>query len=77
MKPIKFKGCNRTYAKDQPEYLNLPVHKTPGGDVTSCWKLTWKERLQVFFTGRIYFSVWTFNKPLQPQRPMTQFKVNQ
>lgn len=27
MKPVDFKQSNAVYAKDQEEYLNLPVHK--------------------------------------------------
>ena len=66
MKIIKFKGCNVTYAENQPEYLPLPAHKTIDGTVTSCWGLSFFERLQVALTGRIYLQVLTFNRPLQP-----------
>ena len=66
MKIIKFKGCNVTYAVNQPEYLPLPAHKTADGVVTSCWGLSFFERLQVAFTGRIYLRVLTFNQLLQP-----------
>ena len=69
MKPIEFDGFNCTYAKDQPEYLPLPVLKTAEGEVFSCWSLTWRERLRVLLTGRIWYSVLTFNRPLQPQLP--------
>jgi hypothetical protein len=69
MKPVEFAEQNCVYAKDQPEYLPLPVHKTLDGEVTSCWTFTWKERLQVLLTGRIWWTVFTFNRPLQPQRP--------
>lgn len=41
MIPIEFPEQNCVYAKDQPEYLPLPVHKTPDGMVISCWALTW------------------------------------
>jgi hypothetical protein len=68
MTPIEFPEQNVVYAKDQPEYLPLPAHKTADGEVTSCWGMTWRERLRVLFTGRIYFSSLTFNGPLQPQR---------
>ncbi|MHA1345026.1 MAG: hypothetical protein ACTSO3_01365 [Candidatus Heimdallarchaeaceae archaeon] len=72
MKPIKFKESNCTYAKDQPEYLPLPVYRSeePEGDVISCWKLTWRERLKILFTGCFWFSQLTFHQPLQPQLPM-------
>jgi hypothetical protein len=69
MKPIEFDGFNCVYAKDHPEYLPLPVHKTPEGEVISCWALTWRERLRVLFTGKLWHSVLTFNSPLQPQLP--------
>jgi len=69
VKPIEFPEQNCVYAKDQPEYLPLPVHKTPDGMVISCWALTWRERLKVAFTGRMWWSVLTFNHPLQPQLP--------
>jgi len=54
------------YAKNQPEYIPLPVVKERNGVVTSRWKLTWKEMLSVLFHGSIYLQVMTFNKPLQP-----------
>jgi hypothetical protein len=69
MEPIGFPEQNCVFAKDQPEYLPLPVHKTPEGEVISCWQLTGWERVKVFFRGRIWWSVLTFNKPLQPQCP--------
>lgn len=71
MKPIRLNGMNATYAENQPEYLPLPVFKKSNsqGEVISCWQLTWKEVWRIIITRKIYFSVWTFNKPLQPQRP--------
>ncbi len=33
MKPIEFEEQNCIYAKDQPEYLPLPAHKTEDGRV--------------------------------------------
>jgi len=66
MKVIHFKECNRTYAKDQLQYQNLPCHKTENGTVTSCWKLSFKERVKVLFTGVVFLRTLTFNKPIQP-----------
>ena len=68
MKIIKFKECNVTYAKNQPEYLPLPAYKTSDGMVTSCWGLSFFERLKVVLIGKIYLEVLTFNQPLQPLR---------
>lgn len=68
MYPVDFPEANTVYAEHQPEYLNLPAYKTDGGMVTSCWRLSWRERLIVLLRGRVYSSVLTFNRPLQPQR---------
>ncbi len=74
MKVIMFDGCNREYAKDQPEYLPLPAHQTEDGRVTSCWKMNLRERLIVLLTGRMYLTAFTFNKPLQPLLMGVSFK---
>lgn len=68
MKAMQFPEANSVYAKDQPEYIPLPTYKTEDGIVTSCYALTWKERLQVLFGAKIWLSLMTFNLPLQPQR---------
>jgi len=73
MEPIEFEHCNIVYAKDQPEYLPLPVHRTPDGTVTSCWQLTFIERLKLLVNGKLYISIMTFNKPLQPLRPVVEW----
>lgn len=69
MKLISFPEQNVTYAESQPEYQNLPAHRFGGADgrIACCWKLSWRERLWVLLTGRIWHEVLTFNQPLQPQ----------
>ena len=54
------------FAKDQPEYLPLPAAVESNGRVTTRWKLTWRERFKLFFTGDLWLEVLTFNRPLQP-----------
>ena len=71
MKPVTFKGMNCTFAKDQPEYLPLPAHKTDDGMVTTLWKAGLLERLKVLLTGKIIVVVMTFNAPLQPLKITT------
>ena len=68
MKPIEFKDQNVVFAKDQPEYQPLPALRlsTPEGEVISCWKMSFKERLKVLFTGKVWLSLMSFNKPLTP-----------
>ena len=68
MKPVKFKECNITFAKDQPEYNQLPAfkNKSDKGEVISCWELSFRERIRVLFLGRIWLRLLSFNKPLTP-----------
>ena len=68
MNPVNFPEQNCIYAKDQPEYLPLPTHKTDDGIVTACYKLTFLEKIKIFCGAKIWVSIMTFNKPLQPQR---------
>lgn len=69
MKAVAFRGMNAVYGVGQDEYLDLPSHKDDEGIVTTCYQLSFMERLKILIMGRIWFSVMTFNKPLQPQRP--------
>jgi hypothetical protein len=68
MRPIEFKHQNVVYAKDQPQYQPLPALKLRGeeGEVISCWRMSFKERLKVLFTGRMWVSLLSFNQPLTP-----------
>lgn len=71
MTPIKFKQCNRVYGEGQPEYLPLPALAV-GDDndtVITCWQLTFRERLKVLFSGRFWFSMLNFRRPLTPILP--------
>lgn len=69
MDPIEFKEQNLVFAKDhQPQYRPLPALVKPGpeGEVVSCWGLSFRERIRVLFTGRIWVSLWSFGQPLIP-----------
>lgn len=66
MKPLRFPGSHIVYAKDQGEYLPLPACKDSDGIVTSCWGMTWRERLKAALTGRVWVRAMTFNKGPQP-----------
>lgn len=68
MTPVKFDGHNTVWAKDQPPYLPLPAHNGCDGKVTTCWRLTWRERLKLLVTGRLWLQQLAFGNPLQPQR---------
>lgn len=68
MIPIKFPEHNVIYAENQPEYQPLPAFRDSGphGEVISCWQLSFKERLRILFTGKLWVSLWSFNQPLTP-----------
>ncbi len=72
MKAIEFTGCNAIYAKGQPEYLDLPVHKAEDGLVTTCWELSFIDKIKVVLTGKIFLQVLTFNRPLQPLKMLVR-----
>ena len=56
------------FAKDQPQYRQLPAVRLDDGTVISRWQLIWRERLRVLWTGSLWLSVLTFNSALQPTR---------
>lgn len=72
MKPKTFAAANVTFAKDQPQYLSLPAHMDKDGIVTTCWGLSWRERVKVLLNGEIWFQVMTFKRPLPPQKASTE-----
>jgi hypothetical protein len=67
MKPITFEGSNTICGADQPEYLPLPCKRVENG-LQSCWQLSFKERVKILFTGRIFLTLLTFGKAIQPSK---------
>lgn len=69
MNIIEFPEQTVVYAKDQPEYRPLPAYQYNDkyGRITCLWSLSFIERLQVLFTGRIWHTIMTYGRPLQPQ----------
>lgn len=74
MTPIKFPEYNIVFAEDQPEYQSLPAFKNNSaqGEVISCWKLSFRERLRILFSGKLWLSMYSFNQPLTPVLPTTK-----
>lgn len=68
MQPVKFPQMTATLAEDQPEYLPLPVWQNRV-ETISQWKLTWRERFKVLFTGRLWLRQYNWGSDLQPQCP--------
>lgn len=69
MKLIEFPEQTIVIAKDQPEYHPLPCHQhhDESDRITCCWQLSWKERVKLLLTGKIWHSILKFGSPLQPQ----------
>ena len=70
MRLEQFPGHNVVIAKDQPEYMPLPAYRIPDdqyGRLVCCWKLSWRERFRLLWSGRVWHTIMTFNHPLQPQ----------
>ena len=71
MEPVEFPEQTIVWAKDQPEYRPLPAF-TNERETISCWRLTWRERLRVLVTGRLWLRQSNFGGPLQPQLPSVE-----
>lgn len=63
-------------AKDQPEYLQLPVlhrHDREGGIVLSRWRPTLRERVRLLFGADLFLQVMTHGDLMQPIKPTIGF----
>jgi len=60
-----------TWAKNQPPYLPLPAFVNER-ETISCWSLTWRERLCVLWSGRLWLRQMNFGQSLQPQAPCVE-----
>lgn len=69
MKPFKFKHHNAIAGDGQKEYVPLPILRfgnDPEGQIVSCWKLSFKEKVKILFTGKMWLSMFTYQSDLQP-----------
>jgi type II secretory pathway component PulM len=78
VKLVRFPGHNMVAAENQPQYLQLPAYREPeygknlDGELTCCWQLSWRERLRLLWSGKVWHTVLTFWDPLQPQMLSTR-----
>ncbi len=56
------------YAKDQPEYRQLPALRSEDGVVLTRWTLTDEEREALHSGADLFLFIHTHNQPLQPIR---------
>ena len=68
MENIKFEGCNVEIAKNQKEYKTLQAFQDEQVTIT-CYRLSFRERIKLLFTGKLWLGQMNFGKPLQPQLP--------
>jgi hypothetical protein len=71
MEPTEFPEQTIVWAKNQPPYLPLPAY-TNDKETISCWRLTWRERLQLLWSGRLWLRQMNFGSALQPQCPSVE-----
>lgn len=75
MNPIKFKESNKTLLapKGMENCVDLHTHVLIGHPViTSCWGMTWRDRVRALFTGRIWLQVWTQAGTHEPMSVFTE-----
>ncbi len=69
MKLIDFPEKNTDIAKNQPQYLVMPAYRDDDieGTIICCWKLSFKERIKLLFSGILWHRILSFHNPVQPQ----------
>lgn len=78
MKPINFKESNFTFTKPvdmtDEECGDLPCFRE-NNVIISCWKMSWKERIRFFFTGKMW--LWVIGNGMPPVSitPNTPFEA--
>jgi hypothetical protein len=64
IKPVIFPEKNTTFSGDNCP--DLPVYKSPEGDLLICYKLGRRDRLRMLFTGKLWVIQSTGLKTVQP-----------
>jgi len=64
--PSNFPEANVLAGAKQEEYQPLPLHMTECGIATSCWTLSFWQRVKLFFGAKIWLRVMTFNQGIAP-----------
>lgn len=72
MKSINFRGTNKVFG----EGSSNPLHTYKGnGEVVTCWKFSFMERVKLLVRGKLYITAKTFSKPPQPLKLSLQNKI--
>lgn len=74
MEAIEFSEQTMVIAKNQPQYVPLPVRYAPdeeGQPMTCCFKLSEEELKEIAETGCLWYTQLTFGHQFQPVRMST------
>lgn len=71
MTPVEFPEQTTVWARNQPRYQPLPAF-TNDLETVSCWSVSWYERLQLLWSGRLWLRQYNFGQPLQAQLPQVE-----
>ena len=70
-KPVKFdesnfvwKGWPADAATGREAVLDLHSFRDGKGETVSCWKMSWWERVQILFTGKVWLGVAGHHPPV-------------
>jgi len=72
IRATEFKEQTAVLAKDQPEYIPLPVWQDDR-ETISCYRITWRDRFRVLFGAKLWLIQLHFGGPLQPQLPTLEY----
>ncbi len=72
MTPRKFEEANIFYPAVSGVYEECHAHNSMDGTITISWKLTWKEKFRLLFTGVIWHQILVYKMQMQPQRLTTE-----
>ena len=60
--PVAFLEANTVWKgwpadETRSEVMDLHAHKDDRNQSISCWRMSWRERIRILFTGRVWLSV--------------------
>ncbi len=81
MKAIKFKGSNQMFGLKSEVFPHMPAYQSKDGNVVTCWKMSFAQKMLILFTGKVWVYTVTQNANLQyfkltPTRPFQRVKPN-
>ena len=71
MRSFKFKEVNKTFAEGDEQYkAHAFVDPSINGqkDIVTCYTLTWREKLMIILTGKVWVNITSVNGLLRPMR---------